>query len=315
MRVLIVGAGAVGGYFGGRLIEKGADVTFLVREKRKQQLAREGLVIKSSHGHIKTPVQTLVYPEAHPAFDLILLCVKAYHLKEVIHTIKPYVGAHTTILPLLNGISHYAILREAFGEERILGGLCFIEVTLNSKGEIEHYSNRHELVYGEWNHAETERIRQIDALFSGARFSPRRSDAIQVDIWKKVIFISTMSAMTCLMRSSTGPILTSPYGKEIYRRLLEEVVSIARYYEPSIPLDFPDATLRTLEEELKPTMKSSMLRDMEKGLPIETDALHGSLIQLAPKELDIPLLKTVYSTLSIYEEKRKSKTIENDTGV
>jgi len=307
MRVLVVGAGAVGGYFGGRLAEKGADVTFLVRERRKHQLMRDGLIIKSKHGDVKLPVQTLVHPEPHPPFDLILLSVKAYHLEGAIESMKPYVGLETAILPLLNGLKHFDTLKRHFGEERVLGGLCFIETTLNAEGHIEHYSDRHELVYGEWDGAETDRIRRIDALFEGANFSPRRSEAIQVDLWQKYIFISTMSAMTCLMRSSTGPILSSPHGKETYRRLLDEVVAIARSYEPAIPIDLPSFILRTLEEELKPTMKSSMLRDMEKRLPIETDHLHGALIEMAPSDLDIPLLKAVHSALSIYEQQRLAK--------
>ncbi|MCH5585147.1 ketopantoate reductase family protein [Shimazuella sp. AN120528] len=299
MRVLVVGAGAVGGYFGGRLVEKGADVTFLVRDRRKQQL-ETGLVIHSVNGDASFPVSTITQGESTQPFDLIILTTKAYHLDEVLPSLSSYVAEHTTILPLLNGIAHFEKLRNFFGSERVIGGLCFIESTLNTKGEVEHYSPQHRIVFGEFDGKKTDRIRAIEDLFAGANLTAESSDNINNEIWKKYIFISAMAGMTCLTRSSIGPILKSPNGIETYERLLSEICAIGKSQEETLDADVWDQTMgrvRSLPDE----MKSSMLRDMEKGLPIETDHFHGTLLRLAPADLDVPLLKTIYSTLSIYQ--------------
>ena len=301
MRVLMVGAGAVGGYFGGRLVEKGEDVTFLVRKKRQEQLEQNGLVIKSVNGDAKLKVKTLTAGQPAPAFDLIILSVKAYHLTETVNDLKPYVGENTTILPLLNGIVHIQQLQNEFGAEKILGGLCFIESTLNAQGEIEQYSPQHEIVYGELNGDVTKRILDIQALFDGAGFDARYSQKIRIEMWQKYIFISAMSGMTCLMNSSIGPILSAPYGKEMYHQLLEEIVSVARHQEPEIPTALAGKILHNMES-LSPSMKSSMLRDMEKGKPVESDHFHGALLKMAPGDARLPLIKAVYSRLSIYQQ-------------
>ncbi|MCK7605433.1 hypothetical protein L3V64_003480 [Geobacillus stearothermophilus] len=136
MRVLVVGAGAVGGYFGGRLLEKGVDVTFLVRERRKRELEERGLVIRSVHGDAVLAPKLIAAGERTEPFDLVVFSNKAYHLAGAIADAKPYVGETTMILPLLNGMAHMDVVRESFGDDKVLGGLCFIETTLNEKGEI-----------------------------------------------------------------------------------------------------------------------------------------------------------------------------------
>ncbi len=300
MRILVVGAGAIGGYYGGRIVESGADVTFLVRQKRQKQL-ENGLVIHSTKGGAHFPVQTIVAGDKADSFDLIIITTKAYHLADLLPELKPYVSKETTILPLLNGIAHYKVLQETFGQDTVLGGLCFIESTLNTQGEVEHYSPYHRLVFGEFDGRYSDRIQLIEQQFSGANFQAELSSEINKEIWKKYILISTMAGMTCLMRSSMGPILETNYGKETYGALLREICTIALNQEPTLDPKVWDQTMdRALS--MPPTMKSSMLRDMEKGLPIETEHFHGTLLHLAPSDLATPLLKAVYSTLSIYHQ-------------
>jgi 2-dehydropantoate 2-reductase len=300
MRILVVGAGAVGGYFGGRLVEKGADVTFLVRPKRREQIEREGFVIRSVHGNANLQVQTITAGEQAKPFDLILLATKAYHLENAISNLKPYVGEQTTILPLLNGISHFERLFAEFGKEKVIGGLCFIEATLNKKGHIEHYSPRHDLVYGEFSGQITERIKKIEALFAGANMITTVSDHIHRDLWHKYIFISAMSGMTTLMQATVGEILSATHGEETYRRLLEEIVLIAKTQEPAIDDNIVEKIMEAVKS-IPPTTKSSMQRDREKGLPLETEHFHGTLLKLAPEGADLPILKTVYTALSLYQ--------------
>ncbi|MFS8513446.1 MAG: ketopantoate reductase family protein [Planifilum fulgidum] len=306
MRVLIVGAGGVGGYFGGRLVEKGADVTFLVRQRRKEQLREKGLVIHSVHGDFSSPVQAITAGEKAAPFDLIILSVKAYHLEEAIRDIRPYVADSTAILPLLNGMSHLDRLESAFGRGKILGGLCQIETTLNDRGEVEQYSSFHNIVFGELDGSISDRVKRIEKLFSGARMTAQASREIRVEMWHKYVFIAAFSGMTSMMRSSIGPIMEAPWGRETYRRLAEEIAAVARFHEPSLTPEIGEKAF-AIAAALEAPMKSSMLRDVERGGPTETDHLHGWLIQTAPEDLDLPLLKAVYASIKAYEAGREQK--------
>jgi 2-dehydropantoate 2-reductase len=302
MRFLIVGAGAIGGYFGGRLVQKGEDVTFLVRPQKQKHLRDTGLVIKSVHGDFSNPVQTITHGEPAGPFDCIILAVKAYHLPQVQRDIAPYVSSDTMILPLLNGYEHFTQLMEAFGEERVLGGLCFIETTLDKEGTVIQTSPRHDIVFGEWHGGISERTQTLLCHLDNAGFTVTLSENIQRDIWQKYIFIASMSGITTLMSMPVGPILATPAARTVYERLLHEIVSIARNHGAPIDEETEARTLKTMES-LSPEMKSSMQRDMEKGLPVEADHLHGALLSLAsPEEGFYPVLESVYGRLKVYEK-------------
>ncbi|WP_060788497.1 ketopantoate reductase family protein [Geobacillus zalihae] len=304
MRILFVGAGAVGGYFGGRLLEKGVDVTFLVRERRKQELEKYGLVIHSIHGDAVLAPRLLVAGESAEPFDLVVFSNKAYHLDGAIADAKPYVGEATMILPLLNGMAHMEALWKAFGRENVLGGLCFIETTLNERGEIIQTSPAHEMRFGEWPAGRTERVKALESLFAGANARFRLSEQIAADMWNKYLFIATMSGVTTLFRAPIGPIRSGEYGSVIISRLLGEIKMIMQAHGAPLTEEMAERQ-RVQLEQIAPTMKSSMQRDMEKGLPIEADHLQGYLLELA-KQYDIhaPMLETVYHNLKIYEAGR-----------
>src|ERR1051326_1984293 len=206
MRILIVGAGAIGGYFGGRLAEAGQDVTFLVRPKRSAELASSGLVIRSRFGdlHIPSPATVLAEDLREP-FDLIILGTKAYDFEASIASFSPAVGPATLILPLLNGMCHLDILKQRFGPARVLGGQCFIGVTLNQTREIVHLTEFHELSFGELDGSRSPRVEAIAAAMSKARFNARLSSMIVQEMWEKWVFIAS-AAITCLMRASVGDI-------------------------------------------------------------------------------------------------------------
>ncbi|PTX51472.1 ketopantoate reductase [Melghirimyces profundicolus] len=307
MRILMVGAGAVGGYFGGRLLEKGEDVTFFVRPRREQQLREGGLVIRSIHGNFQTPVCTLTPGGEAEAFDLAVLAVKAYHLDRILEDVRPYIGSETMVLPLLNGLTHLDKLDEAFSPDQVLGGLCFIETTLTAQGEIEQYSDRHDLMFGERDGSVSDRIRRLEKTLNGARMNAVRSDNILMEMWKKYLFISTFSGITSLMNSAIGPILETEYGSGITRRLLDEIAACARHREPSLNDTLVDGVFKVVSS-LAPQMKSSMLRDIEKGSPVEADHLHGELLRMAGDREDLPLLRTVYTFLKTYEANRLKET-------
>lgn len=308
MKVLVLGAGAIGGYFGGRLAERGVDVTFLVRERRRQQLEQRGLRIKSIHGdfHLEQP-QLLTAGEKAEFFDVILLANKAYHLPESIDAIAPYVSEQTVVIPLLNGIAHMEVLWQRFGKERVLGGLCFIETTLNADGDVIQTSKAHDAVFGEWDGGKSERVERIEQAFSGINGVIRASADIQREAWHKYLFITTLSGITTLMNAAAGPIAASRYGVELTRQLAEEAAQVMRALGAPILPDIVDKQI-DLFLKLDKTMKSSMLRDMEKGLPVEADHLQGYLLERA-EQLGIatPLLKIVYNNLKVYEQKREAE--------
>lgn len=302
MRFLVVGAGAVGGYFGGRLLEKREDVTFLVREGRKKQLEETGLVIESIHGNVTLSPNTILAGAEAGSFDVILLSTKAYHLEGAIESIQPYVGPETVILPLLNGILHIEKLIEKFGEERIIGGLCFIETTLDQQGRIIQTSEKHDLVFGERTGERSDRVVKIEDAFNGSKVGYRLSENIKLDLWNKYLFISTMSGITTLMRASIGPILEQAAGKAVIAQLINEIVSIMHRINAPLPERIETQLMKQMES-LAYFMKSSMQRDMEKSLPVEADHLQGYLLGIAHSEqISTPVLEAVFANLKVYEK-------------
>ncbi|MCF6093049.1 ketopantoate reductase family protein [Microaerobacter geothermalis] len=304
MNILILGAGAVGGYFGGRLLQSGADVTFLVRKKREEQLRGNGLVIKSVHGDFSTSVKTLTAGQgAGRSFDLIILSTKAYHFDNAIRDVEPYVSSHTMLLPLLNGYSHIETLQDRFGKEKVLGGLCFIESTLNEEGEIIHTSQRHDVVFGELNREITPRVKQVESIMDQANFTSKLSGDIVTEMWNKYIFITALSGMTTLFNSSMGPILESPYGKELYLQLLNELSQVALSHGVCLDEKVVDHNFNAAAS-MGFHMKSSMLRDMEKKMQVEAEHLQGEFLRLASRyKLNTPILKVAYNNLKVYEVK------------
>lgn len=304
MKILVLGAGAVGGYFGGRLAETGADVTFLVREKRRRQLTERGLHIHSVHGDYHFQPKCIVAGEEKGAFDVIFFSTKSYHFADAVGSIRDYVGEQTVVIPLLNGILHIELLQQLLGVERVLGGLCFIESTLNEAKDVVQTSPVHDLVYGEWAGGRTARIAALEQLFSGANARIRSSDNIQQEMWHKYLFITTLSGMTTLMNAPVGPIREAEYGLALTRQLADEAALVMRTIGAPIADDIVDKLMENFTKQAY-AMKSSMLRDMEKGLEVEGDHLQGYLLKRAEENnLDTPLLKIVYNNLKVYEIKR-----------
>lgn len=308
MRILVLGAGGVGGFFGGRLVEKGEEVTFLVRSKRKKQLEERGLVIRSVNGDFSFQPNLITKEDQTAPFDVILFSTKAYHLNEAIQDVKPFVGENTVIIPLLNGIAHVSLLQKEFGEEKVIGGLCFIETTLNDQGEIVQTSAANRLVFGEMKSQDSERIKHISKAFAGTKSSFVLSENIMQDMWHKYLFITVMSGVTTLMRAPIGPIRESEGGRDFIQNLFEECVQIMRSMEAPIKDDIAEEHMKTIDK-ISYNMKSSMQRDMEKGSLIEGKHLQGYLLDIAePISIETPLLGAVYQNLKVYEEMTFNKS-------
>jgi 2-dehydropantoate 2-reductase len=306
MRILVVGAGAIGGYFGGRMLQAGADVTFLVRPKRAAELAAGGLVIKSPQGDV-----TLKNPPAVQAdklaekFDVVLLSCKAFDLEDAVQSLAPAVGPDTAIIPLLNGMKHLDVLDKRFGRARVLGGLCAIAVTLNDRREVVHLQPLQSLTFGERDGKLSDRLRAIAEVFTTGNFGSKVSEEIILEMWEKWVFLASLAACTCLMRTSVGNILASPGGKDFVLGMLDEssAIAAAEGHAPREP--FLERTRGMLTAEGS-QMTASMFRDIKAGAPVEADHVIGDLVARADAaKVPVPKLRTAYTHLKAYEKQRE----------
>jgi 2-dehydropantoate 2-reductase len=305
MRILVVGAGAIGGYFGGRMLQAGADVTFLVRPKRAAELAGAGLVIKSPLGDVtlKAP-PTVQADKLSEKFDVVLLSCKAFDLDDAINSFAPAVGPDTAIVPLLNGMKHMDVLDEKFGRACVLGGLCAIAVTLNEKREVVHLQPLQSFTFGERDGKMTDRIRAIAEVLAKGNFGSKTSDDIIQEMWEKWVFLASLAACTCLMRTSVGNILASPGGKDFVLGMLDEcsAVATAEGHAPRAP--YLERIHGMLTAEGSP-MTASMFRDIKAGAPVEADHVIGDLIARGDAaKVPVPKLRTAYTHLKAYEKTR-----------
>ncbi|MGG3626055.1 ketopantoate reductase family protein [Bacillus gobiensis] len=299
MRILVVGAGATGGYLGARLAEAGTDVTFLVREKRKKRLSETQLKVSSVKGDVSIVPKMVVREEQSP-FDVIFITSKAYSLDQVIHDIKPFTYSETLIVPFLNGFAHYEKLFKTFSQEQVLGGLCFIESTLNHEGHILHTSQAHRFVFGEWNGKRTNRIESLEKEFGGINAEIVSSNQIMKEVWHKYLFIAALSGITTLFKQPIGPILKLETGRNTTIQVIREIVSVMRAIQAPLSESIESDTFSQIQN-MHEEMKSSMLRDMEKGSVIEDDHLHGYLIKKGAEHgLKVPVLETIYTNLKLY---------------
>jgi 2-dehydropantoate 2-reductase len=305
MKILMVGAGATGGYFGGRLLESGQDVTFLVRKTRAEMLARNGLVIRSSMGDATLPSPPTVQASAlNRSFDLIVVSCKAYHLPQVIEDMAPAVGSQTVILPLLNGMRHLDLLDARFGAQHVLGGQCVIAATLDADGTVCHLNQSHSLTFGERDGTRSERVERIAQAMSKARFEPRLSTTILQDMWDKWVFLASLAGITCLMRAPVGDIVAAPGGTQATLGLLEDCRRVAEAHRHP-PSDIVLQRARSMLTEQGSTLSASMMRDLEQGGPIEADHVVGDLLARGESSgLDLTMLRLAYAHLKAYEARR-----------
>ena len=305
MRILVVGAGAIGGYFGGRMLQAGRDVTFLVRPRRAAELASAGLVIKSPNGDVTlTAPPTVQADKLDKAFDLVLLSCKAFDLEDAIESFAPAVGPNTVILPLLNGMRHLDVLDQRFGANAVLGGLCAIAVTLNERREIVQLAPMQSLGFGERDGRISERVKTIAEAMAGGQFGAAASTQVIQDMWEKWVFLASLAASTCTMRAAIGHILAAPGGKDFVLGMLDEcsAVASAEGYAPAGP--FFDRARGMLTADGS-QLTASMFRDIKAGAKVEADHVIGDLIARGyAAKVPMPRLRIAYTHLKAYEDQR-----------
>jgi 2-dehydropantoate 2-reductase len=313
MRILIVGAGALGGYFGARLMQAGRDVTFLVRPRRAAQLAKTGLVVRSRLGDAQFPAPRLVLAENIAApYDLILVGCKAYDLAQTMESFAPAVGPATAVLPYLNGMKHIDSLVARFGKERIVGGLALISATLDDEGLVLHLNEAHTLTYGELDGAASRRMAAIAETFAGANFDARTTHTIVHELWEKWVFIASLAGVTCLMRALIGDVERAG-AADIAREIFAECSAIAasQGHPPRAAAVERGRAMVTTPGSM---LTASMMKDIERGAPIEGEQIVGDLLARGRAAgVDAPLLRVVHAHLRSYEVRREREATSKPT--
>jgi 2-dehydropantoate 2-reductase len=306
VRILVVGAGAIGGYFGARLAAADRDVTFLVRDRRAEQLRRHGLVVMSPLGNVDLPTPSLASAEdLKNPYDLIIVSSKSYDLESSIEDFANAMGPNSRVLPLLNGMRHMDVLDARFGARRVLGGLARISSTLDADGRIHQLGTFNALAFGSRDAGET----PIDDIARALRvpgFDALLSQDILHEMWEKWVFIAAAASTTSLMRATVGDIVAAD-AQDIAVRLLQEcgAIAAANGFPPREAASNAGLAVLTAPNS---TFTASMLRDIEQGSRIEADHIVGDLLRRAPQTEPAALLFTAFAHLRAYEARRKRES-------
>ncbi|GGH87002.1 2-dehydropantoate 2-reductase [Pullulanibacillus pueri] len=307
MKIVVLGAGALGSYFGLRMHEIGHEITFLVREGRAQQLKENGLKIMSPKGDLswKTPHYCVDVSEIE-ACDLLVVGLKGYHLQGASEQLRQLADKGATVLPVLNGIEHLKILQDIFGEDRVLGGIAYIIATLNEAGHVVHTGDQHAFLYGMIDKGAKDTLAQrvcaeLSQSAGDVNLDLAESEFIYKEMWKKYVFISAFSGVTTTSRLPIGPIRNTPETLELGKKVVEEMVALAEAYDVHID-DGVEETMTKLLYGFPDEATSSMHQDFRNQRPLEVDALFGAALRMGrAKGLALPHVETLHALLKPYE--------------
>lgn len=305
LRILVVGAGATGGLFGGLLAKAGRDVTFLVRPARAERLRAEGLqIVSPHHGDATIPVNVVTAETIPSPYDVVFFTIKGYTIESALEDFAPAVGPATMIYPMLNGMRHIDMLVARFGENAVLGGLCYCATMLDSEGRIKQIGPAQQLVYGERSGAATPRTAALDATLQGAGITARLSTNILHEMWEKWVLLATAGGITTLMRSTIGDIASSPGGVEFGSAFLDEVAATAAASGFPMTEEYLAQKRAGMTDPNSP-LGPSMYRDLEGGHDVEADQMLGDLVDRARRHgVSTPLVATAYTNLKVYQRRR-----------
>jgi len=298
VKILILGAGAIGGFFGAHLMKSGANVSFLVREKRKDELKKSGINIFSINGELKVNPKLLDKNLSGQHFDVIILTNKSYDLIESIREIKPYVNK-TVIIPLLNGMAHYEILDKEFGKEKIFGGTAYISTAMNNYGSIQQITSRASIKFGPRTQKNINIANEFYEICKETEFECDFSDHIELDLWRKYVLIGATAASTVLFQKPLGEISATTYGKSLIIEIHEECKKIVLSKGYDIGIEATNYNLKLITDK-DSLLKASMLRDFESGKKTECEHILGYLIELAERNnLQCDLIKAAHTRIQV----------------
>ena len=302
MNIVIIGAGALGSYFGGRLQQAGQQVQYLVRKNRAKQLKENGISITSPHGnyqfndlHITQNVNDI------EKVDLVILAVKGQHLQGTLTDLKVLVEKGAKVLPLLNGLEHVSILQEELGDEAVLGGSAFIIATLDEKGHVIHSNDNHDLIYGPLHPSQKKICDEFEQAAGSAIMKVSRTENILIRMWIKYMFITAFSGVTTASNLPIGTIRRFPETNGLLEKVLVEMKELANAYGVGITVENIAQALENMAG-LPDESTSSMHQDRRKGLTLEVEHLQGGALRLADKAgLRLPVIGTLYALIKPFE--------------
>lgn len=302
MKILILGAGGVGGYFGARLLQAGADVTYLLRDKRHQKIQSEGLVIETPKETFILHPKSVTRDQLKPEYDLIILAPKAYDLEDALASVSA-ASSRGVILPVLNGLKHMDVLDDKFGRARVMGGVAHIAATVTASGSVKQLTELHALTVGHRDPAHESLAREFSTLCEKAAFDHTYSENIEQSLWDKWVFLATLAGMTTLCRGHVGKIADAPWGKETMTSFYAESCAIA------LANGFPtkeSAQQKALSMLTKSgsSFAASMLRDLTQGHQTEHEHILGAMIEYGvQKNVPCPLLKAAHTHMVVEQNK------------
>lgn len=310
MKILVLGAGGIGGYFGARLLQGGADVTFLVRPRRRAQIAADGLRIESPLGNAVLQAKTVLAEEVKPGYDLVLFTCKAYDLDSAMDAVAPAMQGGCMLLPLLNGLAHFERLDARFGRGNILGGTAHINTTLRPDGVVVNGDRLQRIVYGERGGGKSARVEALAETFAKTVIDAKLSEDVEQDLWEKIVFLCALASTTCLFRANVREINAAPGGREAMERAYAANAEVMRREGKREPR--AGAVKAALERLTDPggLWSASMLRDLEGGGKVEADHIVGWMLERARRHgVDDTILSMAYTHLKAYEARRDANRL------
>ena len=300
MRVAMMGSGGIGGYFGGRLAANGCDVTFIARGRHLEAIRDQGLRINSRDigDAVIHPANTTDNPSDVGIVDYVIIGVKLWDTADAGQAILPMVGPKTTVLSLQNGVECDDILARIVGADRLIGGMAQIASSIDEPGIIKHIGTMQRVVIGEPGGGSSSRVATLNTALEVAGVVAEISPDIERTIWEKFVFLVGLSATTCLMRTTIGPIRQDPDHREMLLNIMRETVAVGRAKGVALPENFAEDRLAFVDG-LPQDMTSSMHHDLERGNPLEAAWLSGAVARFG-RDLGIstPVNQAVYATLN-----------------
>ena len=298
MKILIVGAGGIGGFFGGKMQQSGADITYLLRKQRQQLIQDQGLTIETPRGNFTIYPKTVLADQLEPTYDLIILACKAFDLGDSLKSIAK-ASSKGVILPFLNGFTHLEALDHQFGKERVMGGVAHIAATISESGSVKQLTELGSLTIGPRTPSQVVLSQEFFSLCKKTDFDSFYHENIEQALWDKWVFLATLAGMTTICRGSVGEIAATPYGKDLSKRMFAECCAIASSESHPIAEKTQLGSQEVLTKEGSP-FTASMLRDLLAGKKNEHQHILGDLIAFASKQsIDCPLLKIAFTHMSV----------------
>ncbi|MGE0563575.1 MAG: ketopantoate reductase family protein [Pseudolabrys sp.] len=307
MRIAAMAAGAVGGYFGGRMAAAGHDVYFIARGANRDAIAKNGLRIESVHGDLHLPkVNVTDDPARVGPVDIVLFAVKLWDTEKAAEQAKPLVGPNTRVITFQNGVDSVERVGAVIGPEKSVCGIAYIATVIASPGVVKHTSSFASMRFGHADKHDDPALTAFAEAGKAAKLDIALSPDIEVERWQKFIFLSAMAGATATLRSAIGPIVADPDLRGFFRRLMEEAYAVGRAKGVAVPASYVDERMDFVLNKVEPGMKASMAHDLERGNRLELDWLNGKVVELGRAlKVPTPSHEAAYTALKLHRMGRQ----------